>query len=259
MFRYDYHLHTGFSSDSREDPENYLRSAVQLGYSEIAFTEHLDFLEKTPSFTDTYENYISVIDSLRVKYSQIKILLGFEVGEYHLTKKEADDFFSIRKPDLKVCSIHMLTGGYNISIPFNYEVNNQLIESYYLENLEMIRKTDFDVLGHLGIYKRYLKEQTDESKVSEIITDILKILILKGIALEINISGLRKTVNDTIPDRQILKKFKEMGGEIITIGSDSHRISDFNQFYEKTVGILKEIGLKYVFRKNNSEWMGEKL
>ena len=57
---------------------------------------------------------------------------------------------------------------------------------------------------------------------SEIIDEILLTLIKNKTALEINTAGLRQPIGITSPDESIVRRYKELGGKLITIGSDAH-------------------------------------
>ncbi len=90
----------------------------------------------------------------------------------------------------------------------------------------------------------------------EVIDKILKKLIEKKIGIEINTSALRYGLRDFHPCRKILKRYRELGGEIITIGSDAHRALDIMRDFDKAKDVLRELGFeKYcVFTKRKLEY-----
>lgn len=252
----DYHIHSTFSADSCLDMKALIKKGVKMGYSEIAFTDHFDLLPSEIAIygTPSYVGYSESIDALRSKYS-LSILKGVELGEYHLSHKLADEVLSYSEaPDLKIASIHVLPDGTNVSEATPAEITKDLIESYYLENLALVSYGNFHILGHLGIYKRYLSEVPDESFLAEIIESIFKLLIEKRIALEVNLSGLRNPCNELIPSKKFLKMYQQLGGELITIGSDAHRTEDFDSNYDKAICILIECGFSNTARKTPKGW-----
>jgi histidinol-phosphatase (PHP family) len=135
-------------------------------------------------------------------------------------------------------------------------MSNKDILTYYEENLEMVQMGGFDTLGHLGIYKRGLnyKRKPDEKHVYNVIDEIFRVLIKNNICLEINYSGFKTQFNNHIPEPMILKRYKNLGGELITICSDSHVLEHFDKYYNKTLDNLREIGFTGLYWKKNDMW-----
>ena len=115
---------------------------------------------------------------------------------------------------------------------------------YYKNLSKLVDDFDnFSVIGHLDLIKRYDKEGIlDDSLVIEYIEDILKKLIKNNKGIEVNTSSIRYKINDLMPSRNILKLYKSLGGEIITIGSDSHSIEHLAEGFDEIITELKEIG-----------------
>lgn len=244
----DYHIHTKISEDCKLPAEELIAKAIEKGYTTIAFTDHLEMLFPKWSFHPdmTFSKYIAYFASLKDKYStQIEILTGVEIGEYHVTIPQVKDYFGDLKPDLIIGSIHTLLPDTNISIPLEQALTPQEIIKYYKANLELVEKCDIDILGHLGIFTRYLKH--DITHALPICRDIFQVMVAKNIVLEINYSGLRKTTQQFMPHFEVLEEYAKQGGKRVSIGSDTHVISDFDDNYDRVIEILEEKELLHEF------------
>ena len=257
IMKIDYHIHSEFSADSKLIMEALIAKAISNSYIEIAFTDHFDLLPSEIAVygTPSYRSYSRAVATQQAKNSEIRILKGVELGEYHRCHQLVDEVLSnYSPPDLKIASIHVLPDGKNISEHLTYEITPDVISSYYQENLALVEYGNFDMLGHLGIYKRYLTDEPDESGELLTIKRIFSLLIEKQIGLEVNLSGLRNSYRKLIPAPVYLKLFREMGGELITIGSDSHHLDHFDLHYQEALQILTECGFTYLFRKTEHGW-----
>ena len=133
-----------------------------------------------------------------------------------------------------------------------------LLKQYFDELLDTASNADFDSLAHLTYPTRYIIQRTDINpeldRYSEVIDNILKALVDRDKALEINTSGLR-TIGVTMPDINIIKRFKELGGKYVTIGSDAHSVSKLGYGIEKGIEIAKTCGFDYftVFENRQPE------
>jgi len=252
----DYHIHGKHSSDSQTDYESIVVKAIRRKYKEIAFADHFDLImsEIRRYGVPAYNDILKSINPLKEKYSQLSILIGVEIGDYHRCHQLIDELFAENPPDIKIASVHVLRDDTNISIPIKGQLKPELIRDYYEQNLAMVEFGNFDILGHLGVYKRYFLNQPDETEFLPIIKKIFTLLIEKEIALEVNLSGIGKPVRDLIPCISHLKIYKEMGGGLITIGSDSHTVEEFDNLFDQGVKRLKDIGISSYVRKSGAGW-----
>lgn len=233
----DHHLHTEFSYDSRIKARELAQRAVELGYSLIAITEHLDLLPwelsryGLPSFT----RYIEHLRPLQEEFSPLglRIVCGVEVGDFHRVKSFADELLAELDFELRMGSVHFLSDGTNVAIPFNRPFRKEDSEDYYKQNLALAENCDFHILGHLGVHKRYLTKEPPETHCLGLIRDIFRTLISRNIALEINFSSLRKPYARILPDQWQIDLYREMGGKLFSIGSDAHFLEHFDQNYEQ--------------------------
>lgn len=258
----DYHIHSEFSSDSSAEMDQIADLAIAKRYNEIAFTDHFDLVPSEIAIygVPSYYRYTKAIERLRRKYQGIKILKGVEIGEYHNCYETVDAILEIDPPDIKIGAIHILPPlrqnsspspsrrqeKENISLPLKHPVTREMIRSYYLENLKLVRHGNFHILAHLGVYKRYLSDEPEEECAEDLIAEIFAELIKKKIALEVNLSGLRKQMNSLVPGIKHLKMYRDMGGELVTVGSDTHHKNDFDLYYDETVTALQDLGFRHI-------------
>lgn len=263
MMFYDYHMHCSYSADSTTPMKDMIEKSIKLGLKEICFTDHVDYdIIGNPNVYVDYDKYFKDLDYYSEKYSdKISIKKGIEMGfQNHLLKKCSDD---IKKHDFDfvIGSIHTIdrnelyTGDYHKG-----KTQHEAYEGYYNRLLDMVNTFhDFSVLGHLDLIKRYgnFNNVLDDSIFSNYIEEILKKIIADGKGIEINTSCFRYNLPDLTPSRNILKMYKDLGGEIITIGSDSHTPSQIAFKFEYINNVLIDIGYKYIcsFNKMQPEFI----
>lgn len=257
---YDYHLHSTNSPDSRMTVDEVCQQAIKVGLKEIAFTDHLDYdCPGEVEFVIDYLRYTREIEDVRKKYHGVlNIVMGLEVGLQPHVMKENEQFVSEHKLDFVIASVHNIDGLGLYNGHFFQEKSRK--ESYrsYLETLYNMLKSfsHFNVIGHLDAIRRYsgykdrtmtLKEFPDE------LDAILHLLVQKGKGIEINSSGFKFGLDDTLPSLEIVKRYRELGGEIVTVGSDAHTVASVGNNLNVAFKVLKSAGFNHVclFREGN--------
>ncbi|RAK06323.1 histidinol-phosphatase (PHP family) [Halanaerobium saccharolyticum] len=248
---FDYHLHSQFSADSEMTMDQLCQAAVKLGLDEIAITDHhdIDYQDDTIEFLIDKKEYLKEIEKFQQKYKkQIKIKKGIEIGlQPHIYKEcrkyISDDF------DFVIGSFHTAEHAdlYNGDFFAGYSQWEAYIQ-YLKSVLEVVQNyDDYSVIGHLDIIRRYGDFETQpellkNKEAFDLIKQILKVIINKNRGLEVNTSGYRIDGKNPLPSFEILKLYHQLGGEILTIGSDSHNIEDITKKFDYTISRLKEIG-----------------
>lgn len=190
---------------------------------------------------------------MKYKYKKdIEILAGVEIGMQPHLAKRYKKFISTYPFDFVIMSIHSINGkdifldDYTSGLePIN------AVERYYEEVYNCVKSyKDYDVLGHLDFIDRYFQSYEDIPKFDnyeDIIREILRMIIDNGKGIEINTAGLRYDIGYFHPKLQILRLYKELGGEIITIGSDAHSPEYVGYEYKQIEKVLKELGFKFIY------------
>lgn len=233
----DSHIHTRFSADGADDVEDMCRAAIEKDLSYLCFTDHIDNnpLDAGYNFFD-FEKYSRAIEEAREKYGdKITILKGVEFSEPHIYPKEFEKV--LRKDfDFILVGVHYLGQTYvGDMITAKDADKKEVFQEYYREVLKAVRLGGFDALAHFDLPKRYLKETC----ASDLVDEIIYWLVEQGIGIEINTSPLRRGLNVTAPDNDILRRYIEAGGDIITVGSDSHSRKDVAANFDYAFNLLK--------------------
>ncbi len=255
---FDYHLHTKISFDSEAEPFDMINAAEKAGLREICFTDHSDHHGNPDGehFLIDFIAYSNAYD--KIKSDKVIIRQGIEMGLVKWNKKEAEEILKTRDFDFVLGSIHYAEGN-DPYFPEFWEgiTYEQAVTKYLLDTLECVKIHDnFDVLGHLNYVCKYnySGQPFDFSyeKFREITDEIMKVLVSKGKGMEINTSGVDK-IGKFLPDITYIKRFKELGGEIVTVGSDAHAPDRVGQYIKDAVEMAKEVfGYVCTFEKRKA-------
>lgn len=249
----DFHLHSNFSGDSHEDPEKIIKTCIELGMSDMCFTDHQDFDFKYEKdlFTLDYNKYFEELRTLKDKYKdKINVHIGVELGIEERTAKDCIAFAKNMPYEFIIASTHLVDGidPYYPEYFGEYSEDEGFKRYFEFLNKGIDHFDNFDVYGHLDYVIRYAPNKDkfyNYCNYIDIIDEILKKLIHKGKGIEVNTAGLYKGLKQTNPSKQILKRYKELGGEIITVGSDAHVYTNLGYAFDTISDLLKESGFDY--------------
>lgn len=259
----DYHIHTNYSDDCEYPMEEAVKDAIALGAKEICITDHVDYGVKTDwnsgekvtfkagmyRLNVDYPKFMQELQELRQKYGeQITIKLGMEFGVQMHTIGKYEALFAKYPFDFIILSLHQVD---DLEIWCNEFQSGkswmEYNEEYYEAMISMVRNfKNYSVLGHIDFITRY-----DENgiypfeKVKPLIEEVLKTVIADGKGIEVNTSSYRYGLKDLTPSREILKLYRELGGKIITIGSDCHKKEHLCNYIEETKRELIKLGFNY--------------
>lgn len=243
---FDYHLHTTISFDGIGTALEMAQAAQKAGLREICFTDHLDYNTDPNEAPRLFsqEDYNNAYDHLEIP--GLTIRKGFEFGLTTWNQKELKEALARRPFDFVIGSIHFIHG----HDPYEqvYWEGKTVEEAFwkYLEGtLNCIKvHDDYDVLGHLTYVCKSVHNPSHKPvpyrDYREITDEILRILVKKGKGMEINTSGVDRA-GDFLPSADFLRRFRELGGEIITIGSDAHSADRVGQYHKEALEIVKDI------------------
>lgn len=267
----DYHLHSHHSGDSKASMEEMVKKGIAAGLEAMCFTEHVDFdfrphgKEAEDTFSLNADSYLYELLSLKKKYEdKIELLFGLECGmQLHLAKENVR-FIKEHEYDFVIASVHVC-GGKDPYYPefFEGKKEEEVLREYLEETMQNIKVFgNFDCLGHLDYIIRYCKKmdrQYEYAKYKDIMDKILSYLIDREKALELNTAGIRKGMKEMNPAKDVLKRYYEMGGELITVGSDAHRPEEVASDFDKAEGLLSDCGFRYYTVYNGRIAMMKKL
>ncbi len=228
----DGHLHTDLSPDSDVPIDAYARQAVELGIAEIAITDHVDFDPRAPAYAySTFEERRRVVRDAAHRWEPLGLAIRFGV---ELTYERAWE--EAVRHHLRQHAYDFVIGSAHVGADLPYLAGRveawiagkslpEIVAPWYDEVEAAARSGLFDAIGHIDFVKRYLAPHitaADLAGAPELIEPALRALIDSGTALEINTSGLRQASGETYPSAATVARYRELGGDRITIGSDAH-------------------------------------
>ena len=262
---WDMHMHSRFSGDSDAPQDAMIDAAVAKGLGGICFTDHLDM--DYPGGLDLFlldlPGYTSSVLAQRQRYKdRIPVRLGLELGLQPQLSEIYADILAQYPFDFVIGSSHVVHGK-DPYYPEYHEGRSEKVcyREYFESVLENIRAFDgFDVYGHIDYVVRYGPNRNkyySYAQYADIIDEILLLLIKKGKGIELNTGGFKYGLGHPNPTEEIIARYRELGGEIITIGADAHAPAHVAYAFEKVPAILKEAGFRYftVFQERKPEFV----
>jgi histidinol-phosphatase (PHP family) len=254
---FDMHVHTEDSPDATFPAAELVRRAGAAGLAGIGFVAHLDRHPEDSCHGgfDPAGYGRSLSRARRAAASELKVLGGLEVGEPHRYGKRAMQMVEGRSYDFIIGGLHWTRYAGLVLGKESFEglPADRVIRGYLEESLEIALHSDIDILAHFGLFRRGMGMAGLDTGIAEtvlfpdLVRAVLLALIDRGIALELNCSGLRRVEKVTYPTPAILRLFMELGGRLVTLGSDTH--SEPWVFYGLEEGrrLLLETGFREAF------------
>ncbi len=252
----DYHLHTCFSGDCETPVEELINKAIAMGMESIAITDHndLDFPD-TPdkvTFDLDIDNYIKELVGLRDRYrDRIRIKIGVEQGVMQSTCNTLDSYTKEHPGiDFVICSSHVVNGMDPYYPEAFYGNDEKAVYRTYFEEIlyNVTHFNDYSVYGHIDYILRYGPTKGDNfvfNEYEELFREIFKNIIMNGKGIEINTGSLYRGLTFMHPQDDILRCYKDLEGEIITVGSDSHDLNHIGYAFDNAKQRLLKNGFRY--------------
>lgn len=265
----DYHLHSSFSEDSDTPMKAMIERGIELGLKHMCFTEHMDIDfpcregEEKGRFEVNTDSYLFDLIRCKEAYAdKIKVCFGIELGLQPHISKEIAAYAKSYDFDFIIASSH-LCNRKDPYYPEFYEGRTE--DEAYLEYFESIldnlkKISNFDVYGHLDYVVRYGPDKDKNysyRKYADVLDAILFKLIEQGKGIEVNTGGICYGLRELNPCTDIIKRYRELGGEIITVGSDAHTTKRISEGFERAAEILRSCGYRYytIFEKRTPEYV----
>lgn len=254
--RIDLHMHTLSSFDGNYPAEKMFESAVENGLSTIAITDHfdVDFYERHNLGVRQQSSYEDVVSTKDAFSDKIRILRGIEMGQPTYDVALTEKSLARYEYDFVIGSIHNLRNMPDFG-DLDYKSMSEeriyeLLGEYFSEMLILARWNGFDTLAHLTYPMRYIvqagRNEIELSRFDSVIDEIFGTLIANGKALEINTSGLRQPIGKTMPTENYVRRYRELGGELLTLGSDAHFTEHVGAGIDEGYAIAERCGFEYV-------------
>lgn len=256
----DYHTHTAYSGDCETPMETMVQKAIELQLQELVFTDHVDYEYADPNFElIDFDEYCREVSRLKMQYGHlISLLMGVEIGFQPHVVGKINQLLSNWDFEFVICSTHMAdrldfyTGAF-----FEGRESYAAYHRYFENVLHSVQTMDsFNVYGHLDFivrYGTYRKKELKYAQHAEIIDEILRQLIYRGKGIEVNTSSYRYGLSHLHPQEAIIKRYRQLGGEIVTVGSDAHHPGDLCSEFPAVYTLLRELGYNYLTMFRNRQ------
>ncbi len=265
---WDTHMHSQFSGDCRSTPQSMVKAAISKGLCGICFTDHMDYdYPINPQDPVVFEfdtaQYHCAIEKLQQQYAgKLDILRGIELGlQPHLADRHTR-LLQEQPFDFVIGSSHIVHGAdpYYASY-YEGKTEYEAYLEYFTSILENIQAFhNFDVYGHIDYVIRYGPNKNKDysyQKYADILDAILKKLIHLGKGIEVNTAGFKYGLGHPNPCEDLLKRYRELGGEILTLGADAHQPEHVAYDFDKLPRLLHDCGFSYytVFKNRKAEFI----
>lgn len=252
----DLHMHTSSSFDGNYSAAMMCESAIENGLATIAITDHfdVDFYERHNLDFRQKSSYEDICSVREVLSDKIRILRGIEMGQPTYDLALTEKSLARYEYDFIIGSIHNPRNQPDYG-DFDYAALSQdeiyaMLDNYFEEELMLAKWNGFDTFAHLTYPMRYIvqagRKDIELERYDDITDEIFRVLATNGKALEINTSGLRQPIGKTMPTENYVKRFKELGGELLTLGSDAHFVQHVGAGIDNGYEIAERCGFKYV-------------
>ncbi|MBR2454195.1 MAG: histidinol-phosphatase HisJ family protein [Clostridia bacterium] len=265
---YDTHIHSLHSHDSKQEPEGNCTAAIEKGLSGIAFTDHADmWYFKERNSWEHIRASVKNAERLNDKYKgRLRVLRGLEVADAYFDKSVTESLIAELQPDVVIGSIHCLSykglsDAYSCMDFSESEFSRprlmEIMSKYFELLTDMAENEDYDILAHLSCPFRYINGKYGRGlrseEFEEQIKTVLRAVISRSKALEINTSGLGTPFGDTMPDDVIIEWYYRLGGRLLTLGSDAHSAQRVGFGFDETAEKLREKGFTHLAYYENRQ------
>lgn len=255
----DCHTHSKWSFDGNAEIDDMCEQAIKLGFNVLTVTDHCEVNgwnnpeeSEFGNFAELIPQSIYHLKESQIKYSsKIKLLRGIELGQAMQDLEAAKKALSLDKFDFVLGSVHNVRNQQDFYwLNYTKDFAEKILFTYFNEVLEVARWNKFDSLAHLTYPLRYIigeyKIDIDLTPYLPIISEIFNVIIKNNKAIEVNTSGLHQKIGTTLPDKNLIKLYKSLGGKYVTIGSDAHTINDIGKGINESLYMLKDIGFNNI-------------
>lgn len=259
------HNHSNLSPDAKDAPYDMAKRAVELGVKYFAITDHIELDE----FNDGEWDYWAAIDKTYPAFLKNKeafgdkmhIYYGAEIGQPLYDLHNAEKILAEHDYDFVIGSVHRTCHYEHFGhFPDNEFDRKRVFTEYWEDMLNLVEWGKFSTLAHMTFLTRFVNIDTPNGLVCElekrcqavfdtykpIIDKILSTIIKQGIALEVNSSGYHFGLGEPMAGTPFIMRYKELGGKMITVGSDAHEVSDIIEGIPECYELLKKIGFNEV-------------
>ena len=248
---FDSHVHTKNSPDAASSLTELCEAAISRGIMGFAVTDHFECDQTQERYDLVMLHSLFDVRKAHATFGpQLAVSMGIELAQPLFNTAQRDKILRFAEYDFILGSLHCDSRHPDYYfVDFRQEDVYACLERYYQEMLDMVRWGGFDALAHMTYPLRYIEGvcgiPVEMSRFDELIDEILRSLAEQGKALELNTSGLRQPYGKTLPELEYFRRFRRLGGEIVTIGSDAHHVSDIGAGIQEGMALLAAAGFDH--------------
>ncbi len=251
--RVDLHMHTAYSVDAKapQSTADKVRACIAHGLDIVGLTDHWDYFRgRGPSENRDVEACLRDAWAAKRQFAgEIEVLVGLEIGEIY-ADPAADEFIRTHEFDMVIGSLHTMPNDLDIYFhDFAHLDCDAFLQAYFDELIKMERHGGFDVLAHIDYPLRVMRHGDyvpSFDQYMDRVREVLRECISRGYALELNAAGLASWQKKVGPPQNILYEYRRMGGERISIGSDSHTLDSVGRGVDRCAMNAAEAGFAAV-------------
>ena len=255
MKKVDYHVHTKHSMDCDMLVDTLCEAALHAGVDEICITDHTEFghPDAGADVPPNIPEWLADIQRARKKYPALSIRSGIEIGDNPLIREQIQAWHLALPVDFLLLSLHLVDNEDPYKESFFAGKEQKIVYRRYVEaKLESAlawRPDMFDSFAHIGYCAKFAPYPVQSRPLRwrhapDAFDALFTYLAENGKAIEVNTSGMR-SMGECLPDRELLMRFHEKGGEFVTLGSDAHRPEHVGKDIEHARMLAKACGLRY--------------
>lgn len=250
---YDSHVHSNNSFDAKDSVDSVCQFAIKNGVSGLCITDHCEINDYDEKYEANIRKSHEEVAIAQKKFGdKLNVRKGIEMAQPLQNMENAEKVLNDFPCDFIIGSMHNVKNEKDFYFMKKEDFEDridELLTNYYEEYYEMTKWGKFDVIGHITYPLRYIegiyKMKVNMTKYDEIIYEMLKIAGKNGIGLEVNVSGFRQPYKKQFPNFEHIQAFKNYGGEIVTIGTDSHTANTVGTYFNEGKELLKQAGFNY--------------
>lgn len=249
---FDSHTHSDTSWDAEHSITFLCETAVKKGILGFAITDHCEINEYQSRDIGAriQQGHFEMLKARAAFGKSLMLCYGIELGQMTCDLDLTRQVLNKKPYDFVLGSLHCIRGSEDFYyMDFQDADPYALLEEYYGELYEIAKLNLFDSLAHITYPIRYMNGKhhlgVDLSRMDDRIDQILRTLAQNGKALEINTSGLRGPLGEASPPLKYVKRFRELGGEFVTLGSDAHSAEELGEGIPEAMEMASQAGFSY--------------
>jgi histidinol-phosphatase (PHP family) len=266
----DLHVHSTCSEDGTSSVADFAQRAAAMDLVEVGFCEHADFdpRDRGYGFLDL-ERYDGEMAAARAEVPSIRLRQGVEITYQAVREGELSDWLAGHAWDMVVSSVHlvdyvddwaMISEPHSSEGYFASHSEREAFIPYFEELLRAARSGLGDVLGHFDLVKRFgtaVYGRFDPAAYEDEVRSVLRAAIEAGMGIEVNASGMRQRPGEPYPGLEVLRWYRELGGEVLTAGSDAHHVDDLGAGVGRALDLAREAGFRAIttFEAGKRRWI----